>query len=85
MKTFDLSPLAPYARFAGAARAVLSTAIVGLYAFVLATAGPGNGWQPPRDAQYVKLPTVVIVGQREAAPQAVVASAAAVSKVHLVR
>ena len=66
-------------------RAVLGAGVVALYAFVLVTAGPGNGWQPPREMQYVQLPTVVVVGQREAAPQAVVASAAGLNKVNLTR
>lgn len=85
MNRFDLSPFAAFPRLAAAARAVLGAGVVALYAFVLVTAGPGNGWQPPREVQYVKLPTVVVVGRREAAPQAVVASAAAFNKVNMVR
>jgi hypothetical protein len=85
MNRFDQSPLAAFPRLTRTVRAVLGTGVVALYAFVLVTAGPGNGWQPPREVQYVKLPTVVVVGQREAAPQAVVASAAALNKVNMVR
>jgi hypothetical protein len=55
-----------------------------VYGFFVFTAGPGNGWQQPRPVHYVKLPTVVVVGQRQAAPQAIVASAA-VNNVNLTR
>lgn len=85
MKKFDLSPLAAFPRFIGASRAVLSVAVVAVYSYALATAGPGNGVQPPRERLYVTLPPVLVVGQREAAPQAVVASAAVVKKVTLTR
>jgi hypothetical protein len=85
MKSFDVSPLAAFPRATRAARSLLGAGVLAAYAFMLATAGPGNGWQPPREANFVRLPTIVVIAQREAAPQAVVASAAAINKVNLVR
>ena len=31
--------------------------------------GPGNGWQPAREVQEVRLPTVVVVAKRDTAEQ----------------
>lgn len=84
MKHFPLSPLAAFPRLAAAARPVLGAALAATYAFFVVTAGPGNGHQAPRPVDYVQLPTVVVVAHRQAAPQAVVASAA-LSNVNLTR
>ncbi|MBC5763888.1 hypothetical protein [Ramlibacter albus] len=84
MKNFELSPLAAFPRFNAAARPVLGAVVAAVYAFVVFTAGPGNGYQEPRPVNYVKLPTVVVIGYRQAAPQAIVASAA-VNNVNLTR
>ena len=67
MKSYDPSPstLSPAAR--SALRGTLATAAACAYAFVVMTAGPGNGYQVPHAVQEVKLPTVVIVGKRDSA------------------
>jgi hypothetical protein len=82
---FDQSPLAAFPRFSRAVRGTLAAGVLALYAFIVVTAGPGNGWEPRREPVHVTLPTVVIVGQREAPAQAVVASAAVLNKVNMVR
>ena len=75
MKKFELYGPPRYSWLPAATRVTLTLAGVGLFSAAMLTAGPGNGYQAPRAAVHVTLPTVVVVGHQEAPVQQVVASA----------
>ncbi|MBC5764346.1 hypothetical protein [Ramlibacter albus] len=64
-------------------RFVLAAAAATAYAAIIATAGPGNGYQAPRQVEVVALPTIVVTAQRAAQPAAVAVNAATVKTVNL--
>lgn len=78
MKNFEPAP-SRHPRLAAAGRILLGTAVAGLFAATLMTAGPGNhaALRTAAPARvYVTLPTMVIVGRREQAQPMQVASSA---------
>ena len=85
MKNFAPGVLDRHPLAAAVTRLVLGVAVVSLLSAAMVTAGPGNGYQPPREVARVTLPQVVIVGQREAPRSALVASAAAGTPGNLTR
>jgi hypothetical protein len=76
LKTFDLSGPSRFPRAKGAGKFAVVAAGAAAFSWAMLTAGPGNGYQVPKEPIHVTLPTVVIVGRREAPLPEVVASAA---------
>jgi hypothetical protein len=75
MRKFEIFGPPRYSWLPAAKRITLTLAGVGLFSAAMLTAGPGNGYQTPRAAVHVTLPTVVVVGRHEAPLQQAVASA----------
>jgi hypothetical protein len=74
MRKFEIFGPPRYSWLPAASRCAVASVVIGTFLAAGLTAGPGNGYQPPREAVHVTLPTVVIVGHREAPQQLAAAS-----------
>ena len=81
MKKFEIFGPPRYSWLPVASRWALASAVMVTFSAAWMTAGPGNGYQPPRQAIHVTLPKVEIVGRREAPQQMAAASS---QRLHLV-